>query len=169
MSQKTVTISRQNSDRDGFGDQTVDLIYHIPQEFCFLLRRTHVKPVTVRVGQIKLPKWAKCSCQTQPLPPETTGMHPYHACQGWLSSTPVLLLLDGQLVYHTLKECCLSTPSNSRFIRVFASTPGVQVSGKRKTVRCSGEGRGQNRHQGVIMLFSRLKIKLVGRQGSCAG
>src|SRR3954451_11141072 len=44
MSQKTVTISRQNSDRDGFGDQTVDLIYHIPQEFCFLLRRTHVIP-----------------------------------------------------------------------------------------------------------------------------
>src|SRR3954452_6746480 len=42
ISQKIVTISMQNSDRDGFGDQTVDPIYHIPQEFCFLFRRTHV-------------------------------------------------------------------------------------------------------------------------------
>lgn len=24
-----------------------------------------LKPLTMRVGQIKLPKWAKCSCQTQ--------------------------------------------------------------------------------------------------------
>src|SRR4051812_42832833 len=31
--------------RDGFGDQTVDLIYHIPHEFCFLFRRTHVRNV----------------------------------------------------------------------------------------------------------------------------
>jgi hypothetical protein len=42
MSQKTVTISRQNSKRNAFGDQTVDPIYHIPQEFCFLSRRAHV-------------------------------------------------------------------------------------------------------------------------------
>jgi hypothetical protein len=26
-----------------------------------------LKPLTMRVGQIKLPKWAKCSCQTQML------------------------------------------------------------------------------------------------------
>jgi hypothetical protein len=42
MSQKMVTMSRQNSEGNGFGDQMVDLIYHIPKEFCFLLRRTHV-------------------------------------------------------------------------------------------------------------------------------
>src|SRR4051812_31272619 len=43
ISQKIVTISMQNSKGEGFGNQTVDLIYHIPNEFCFLFRRTHVK------------------------------------------------------------------------------------------------------------------------------
>src|SRR4051794_18714560 len=42
ISQKIVTISMQNSKGEGFGNQTVDLIYHIPNEFCFLFRRTHV-------------------------------------------------------------------------------------------------------------------------------
>src|SRR3954454_23655504 len=43
ISQKIVTISMQNSKGEGFGNQTVDLIYHIPNEFCFLFRRTHVR------------------------------------------------------------------------------------------------------------------------------
>jgi hypothetical protein len=37
MSQKIATMSRQNSEGNGFGDQTVDHIYHIPKEFCLLI------------------------------------------------------------------------------------------------------------------------------------
>src|SRR6476661_4320873 len=45
--------------------------FHIPSfDDCSFVYRSDLNPrpqtVNPRVGQIKLPKWAKCSCQTQP-------------------------------------------------------------------------------------------------------
>src|SRR3954453_17514414 len=57
ISQKIVTISMQNSKGEGFGNQTVDLIYHIPNEFCFLFRRTHVIYLHAGFGAVEIRRY----------------------------------------------------------------------------------------------------------------